>query len=49
MASAAASTLPPHVRPENAMASPLFARTVVKDCPQETIIPEMHRTLGPIT
>jgi cytochrome P450 len=49
MASAAASTLPPHVRPENAMASPLFARKVVKECPQETIIPEMHRTLGPIT
>lgn len=49
MASAAPKTLPPHVRPENAMASPFFARKVVKDCPQETLIPEMHATLGPIT
>jgi hypothetical protein len=49
MASAAPTTLPPHVRPENAMASPFFARKVVKDCPQETHIPEMHATLGPIT
>jgi cytochrome P450 len=49
MASAAPTTLPPHVRPENAMASPFFARKIVKDCPQETLIPEMHATLGPIT
>ena len=49
MASAAPTTLPPHVRPENAMASPFFARKVVEDCPQETLIPEMHATLGPIT
>lgn len=49
MASTAPMTLPPHVRPENAIASPLFARKVVTDCPQETIIPEMHATLGPIT
>ena len=49
MASAAQTTLPPHVNPKNAMASPFFARKVVKDCPQETLIPEMHATLGPIT
>ena len=49
MASAAPKTLPPHVKPENAMASPFFARKIVKDCPQETLIPEMHATLGPRT
>jgi hypothetical protein len=49
MASAAQTTLPPHVNPKNAMASPFFARKVVKDCPQETLIPEKHATLGPIT
>ncbi|KPF84158.1 cytochrome [Novosphingobium sp. AAP93] len=31
------------------MRLPFFAREVVKACPQETLIPEMHRTLGPIT
>jgi cytochrome P450 len=49
MESASPTTLPPHVRPENALASPFFARKIVKDCPQETLIPEMHATLGPIT
>ncbi len=42
-------TLPPHVPADKAMRLPYFAREVVKDCPQETLIPEMHRTLGPIT
>ena len=45
----AAITLPPHVPAELAVTLPLFARKVVKDCPQETLIPEMHRTLGPIS
>lgn len=49
MASATQTKLPPHVKPENAIASPFFARKVVNDCPQETLIPEMHATLGPIT
>ena len=49
MASATQTKLPPHVKPENAIASAFFARKVVKDCPQETLIPEMHATLGPIT
>ena len=42
-------TLPAHVPADKAMRLPYFAREVVKDCPQETLIPEMHRTLGPIT
>ncbi|WP_054121994.1 cytochrome P450 [Novosphingobium sp. AAP93] len=42
-------TLPPHVPADKAMRLPFFAREVVKACPQETLIPEMHRTLGPIT
>ncbi len=42
-------TLPSHVPADKAMRLPYFAREVVKDCPQETLIPEMHRTLGPIT
>lgn len=42
-------TLPSHVPAEKAMWLPYFAREIVKDCPQETLIPEMHRTLGPIT
>jgi cytochrome P450 len=41
--------LPSHVAAEKAMRLPFFAREIVKDCPQETMIPEMHRTLGPIT
>ena len=45
----AAKSLPAHVPPELAVTLPLFARKVVKDCPQETLIPEMHRTLGPIS
>ncbi len=42
-------TLPSHVPADKAVRLPYFAREVVKDCPQETLIPEMHRTLGPIT
>jgi len=42
-------TLPPHVPADKAMRLPYFSREVVKECPQETLIPEMHRTLGPIT
>jgi len=44
-----ASTLPAHVPADKAVRLPLFAREVVRECPQETLIPEMHRTLGPIT
>ena len=42
-------TLPSHVPADKAVRLPYFAREVVKDCPQETLIAEMHRTLGPIT
>lgn len=45
----AANTLPAHVPADLVVTLPLFARKVVKDCPQETLIPEMHRTLGPIS
>ena len=45
----AIATLPPHVPAGKAVTLPLFARKVVTGCPQETLIPEMHRTLGPIT
>ena len=44
-----ASSLPAHVPADKAVRLPLFAREVVRECPQETLIPEMHRTLGPIT
>jgi len=43
------NALPSHVPADKAVRLPFFAREVVKDCPQETLIPEMHRTLGPIT
>jgi cytochrome P450 len=43
------TTLPAHVPADKAMRLPFFAREIVKDCPQETLIPEMHATLGPIT
>lgn len=43
------ATLPPHVPADKAVRLPYFAREVVKDCPQETLIPQMHATLGPIT
>ncbi len=49
MATAAAQTLPSHVPVGKAVTLPLFSRKVVKGCPQDTMIPEMHRTLGPIT
>jgi hypothetical protein len=42
-------TLPAHVPADKAMRLPFFGREIVKECPQETMIPEMHRTLGPIT
>jgi len=42
-------TLPSHVPADKAVRLPYFAREVVKECPHETMIPEMHRTLGPIT
>src|SRR5688572_30244049 len=42
-------TLPPHVPADKAVRLPYFAREVVKECPHETMIPETHRTLGPIT
>lgn len=42
-------TLPSHIPADKAVRLPYFARELVKDCPQETLIPEMHRTLGPIT
>ncbi len=42
-------TLPSHVPADKAVRLPYFSRTVVKECPHETMIPEMHRTLGPIT
>ena len=37
-------TLPSHVPADMAMRLPYFSREVVKECPQETLIPEMHRT-----
>jgi cytochrome P450 len=43
------NTLPSHVPADKAMRLPFFAREIVKECPQETMIPEMHKTLGPIT
>jgi cytochrome P450 len=43
------ATLPAHVPADKAMRLPFFAREVVKDCPQETLIPQMHSSLGPIT
>lgn len=43
------TALPSHVPADKAVRLPFFAREVVKECPQETLIPEMHRTLGPIT
>lgn len=43
------SPLPSHVSPEKAMRLPLFDRKVIKQSPQETLIPEMHANLGPIT
>ena len=42
-------TLPAHVPADKAMCLPFFGREIVKECPQETMIPEMHKTLGPIT
>ena len=42
-------TLPSHVPADKAMRLPYFSREIVSECPQETMIPHMHRTLGPIT
>lgn len=49
MATAATHEIPPHVPADKAMRLPFFAREEVRDCPQEKMIPEMHRSLGPIT
>ena len=49
MATAPIQELPAHVPASKAMRLAYFAREEVADCPQETLIPEMHRTLGPIT
>ena len=49
MASAATQEIPAHVPAKKAMRLPFFAREEVKDCPQEKMIPEMHKSLGPIT
>jgi len=49
MATAAAHVLPDHVPPGLAGDLPLFARKAVFEDPHETIIPEMHATLPPIT
>jgi cytochrome P450 len=41
--------LPDHVPPELVVTLPLYARKIVYENPQETLIPEMHATLPPIT
>ena len=49
MATAPQTELPAHVPPELAVSLPLFARKVIYDNPQETLIPEMHAALPPIS
>lgn len=49
MATAPAPTLPAHVPPELVVKLPLYARQRVSECPQETLVPEMHATLPPIS
>lgn len=44
----AAQTLPAHVPAEKAVWLELFKRGNIDRCPQETLIPEIHRTLGRI-
>ena len=48
MATALSRTIPSHVPPELIMTLPLFARTTVAECPQETIIPQMQVDLPSI-
>ena len=40
---------PAHVRADSAVSLRLYDRTVIRECPQEVLVPEIHRTLGPIT
>lgn len=40
---------PAHVPPGSAVSLRLYDRVVIPECPQETLVPEIHRTLGPIT
>lgn len=41
--------IPAHVPPGTARTLRLYERSVIAECPQETLIPEIHATLGPIT
>lgn len=41
--------IPPHVPEEAAISLRLFDRVTISECPQETLIPQIHETLGPIT
>ncbi|WP_176598272.1 cytochrome P450 [Sphingobium sp. 15-1] len=41
--------IPPHVAEEAAISLRLFDRVTISECPQETLIPQIHETLGPIT
>jgi cytochrome P450 len=43
------SDIPSHVPDKLVVTLPLYARKVVYDCPQDTLIPEMHATLPPIS
>ncbi len=43
------SVVPAHVPPELVFTLPLYSRTVVYENPQETLIPEMHATLPPLS
>jgi cytochrome P450 len=49
MAIAPLDGLPAHVKPELAVTLPLYSRTLVYENPQETLIPEMHATLPPLS
>lgn len=40
---------PAHVPKDSAVSLRLYDRTVIRECPQEALVPEIHRTLGPIT
>lgn len=48
MATAPAPALPAHVPEELAVTLPLYSRKRIDECPQETLIPEMHASLPPI-
>lgn len=49
MATALKPTLPAHVPADKAVTLELFSRTNIDACPQETLIPEIHKTLAPLT